>query len=378
MITGASTVPGCVFVQWVTTLLLAFGGLFARSQLTFRDRRSHLECKFMLSAKIVAEGIQTLVVLSLCLDAAYGQPVHAPVSAVRYAPYIFEKADVFIRIDFGSLRKAKAFPELQANVKEGLVKFREDFLASTGVILDDVEVFVMIGLLESEPTVATGVMELKQPITERQLLERIHEATKSAGKEPPDLQTIEVAQRRVFVNPNAGSDQICLIDEKTLLIGTKGLVEEVLRRDKKAASQELLKAIGRLDFNKTLIAAAKAPPPKPDAIIPAANVNYVLVEGSVDELVSADVVLECGDEKQAEDTRVIAQALCSFLASAQGDWAYKPVFAGVEVTRDGKDVRISGNITPAQWNALWHEVMDETDTKEDGKDETNGGQDVVP
>jgi len=332
----------------------------------------------MLSAKRVAVGIQTLMVLGLCLDAVFGQPAQAPVSAERYSPYIFEKADIFIRIDFGSLRKAKAFPELQANVKEGLVKFREDFLASTGVFLDDVEVFVMIGLLESDPMVATGVMELKRPITERQLLERINEASKSAGSEPLDLQTIEVAERRVFVNPNAGSDQICLIDEKTLLIGTKDLVEEVLRRDKKAASQEFLKAMGRLDFGKTLIAAAKAPPPKADAIVPAANVNYVLVEGSVDELVRAEVVLECGDAKQAEDTRVIAQALCSFLARAQDDWAYEPVFAGVEVTRDGKDVRISGSITPAQWNALWHEVTDEPSTEEDGNDKANNGKDAAP
>lgn len=332
----------------------------------------------MLPAKILAAAIQALMVVGLCFDAAFGQPVQAPVSAELYTPYIFEKADVFIRIDFGSLRKAEAFPQLRANVEEGLVKLQEDFLISTGVFLDHVDVFVMIEVMESDRVVAAGVIELNQPITETQMLERIHEASKGGGKEPKELRTIQLADRRVFVNPNSNSYQICLIDEKTMLIGTKGLVAEVLHGDDKAEPQELLKAMGRLDFGKPVIAAAKAPPPRADAIIRAANVNYVRVEGSVDKLVRAEVVLECGDEKQAEDTRVIAQCLCDFLAGAQDDWAYKPVFAGVKVTGDDWDVRISGDITPAQWNALWHEVLDKPDAKDDRNDKTNGRKDLVP
>jgi len=262
----------------------------------------------MLSAKHIAEAIRSLMVVSLCLNTAYGgEPAPASADAIRYAPFIPEKADVFFRMDFGALRTTKAFPELRANVKEGLEKLHKEFLHATGVPLDDVEVLVVTGVIESDPAVAMGVMELKQPITEEQLVERMHKAAKSAGKAAPKLQTIEVAGRSAFVNLNAGPDEICLINEKTVLIGSKGQLTELLRRDKTSEPQQLFQAIRRLDFGKILTVAAKVPSPKGDATAAIAHVEYVFVEATVDDLVRAEVVLACVDEELAEQTALYAQ-----------------------------------------------------------------------
>jgi hypothetical protein len=233
-----------------------------------------------------------------------------------------------------------------------------------------------MGLIESKPTVATGILELRQPITEKQLLERIRVAAEPAVDESLQLQTIQVAGRSVFVNANAGSDQICLIDEKTLLIGSKGQVEEVLRREEHAEPQDLVKAIQRLDFGKIVTVAAKVPPPKADAVWAVQHVKHVLVEGAVDELVRAEIVLECGDEEQAEETNHTVQAFCKLFAGTEQDPIQRAVFGESKVTRDGKDVRISGKITPAQWNTIWRDMMGKPDKqKSDGKktDNAKGG-----
>jgi hypothetical protein len=234
----------------------------------------------------------------------------SPMEGVRYLP---DNCMIIAGVNLDELMDSDAWKELE---KE-LPKFRDD----TKKVGDEIGVplanmsYILRGQAKGPPHDPITVLTTKKSVNARDMLGRIknteYEELKLAGR--------TVYQRKypdnILITPEIRV-AFCVVDSKTVILGTTHQVRFVLERDKKPElSASLQAALKQADTSRTAFLAIDLKDVNPgrwlgvpDSFPLPEGVEGVAVGGDAGSSIKVSATVLCKDAKIAEDVRKLVEA----------------------------------------------------------------------